>query len=152
MANSVDHDQTTQSTATDQFLHCLLRPVFPNIKGYYGTFGQHRSESCFFCCCCFLAWRFTQKQIGPHQAKRCLGDCANITKTRLFKYTENFTTKNDNFQIKYSDIFHISARNIDCGYSLEPPRRGGSNENPQSMFLNRNKKIMHAPVNTSFTT
>ena len=25
-------------------------------------------------------------------------------------------------------IFLISARNIDCGYSLEPPRRGGSNE------------------------
>ena len=23
---------------------------------------------------------------------------------------------------------------IDCGYSLEPPRRGGSNECPQSMF------------------
>ena len=25
-------------------------------------------------------------------------------------------------QIKKSDIFHISAQNIDCGYSLEPPR------------------------------
>ena len=23
---------------------------------------------------------------------------------------------------KKSDIFHISAQNIDCGYSLEPPR------------------------------
>ena len=32
------------------------------------------------------------------------------------------------FQIKNSNIFHISAQNIDCGYSLEPPRRGGSNE------------------------
>ena len=41
---------------------------------------------------------------------------------------------------KTSDIFHISAQNIDCGYSLEPPRRGGSNEYPQSMFLSRNKK------------
>ena len=30
--------------------------------------------------------------------------------------------------------FLISAENIDCGYSLEPPRRGGSNEYPQSMF------------------
>ena len=39
----------------------------------------------------------------------------SITKTRLFKYTENFTTKkNENFQIKNSDIFHISAQNIDC--------------------------------------
>ena len=31
-------------------------------------------------------------------------------------------------------IFLISAQNIDCGYSLEPPRRGGSKEYPQSMF------------------
>ena len=42
--------------------------------------------------------------------------------------------KNENFQRKKSDIFLISAQNIDCGYSLEPPRRGGSNEYPQSMF------------------
>ena len=48
--------------------------------------------------------------------------------------------KTENFQIKNSDIFHISAQNIDCGYSLEPPRQGGSNEYPQSMFLSRNKK------------
>ena len=41
--------------------------------------------------------------------------------------------KNENF-LKNSDIFHISAQNIDCGYSLEPPRRGGSNGYPQSMF------------------
>ena len=27
-----------------------------------------------------------------------------------------------------------SAQNIDCGYSLEPPQWGGSNEYPQSMF------------------
>ena len=43
--------------------------------------------------------------------------------------------KKENFQIKNSDIFHIPAQNIDCGYSLEPPRRGGSNEYQQSMFL-----------------
>ena len=35
--------------------------------------------------------------------------------------------KNENFQLKISDIFHISAQNI-----------GGSNEYPQSMFLSRN--------------
>ena len=38
--------------------------------------------------------------------------------------------KKENFQIKNSDIFHITARNIDCGYSLEPSRRSGSNEYP----------------------
>ena len=42
--------------------------------------------------------------------------------------------------MKNSDIFHISAQNIDCGYSLEPPWRGGSYEYPQSMFLSKNKK------------
>ena len=62
-----------------------------------------------------------------------------ITKTRLFKYVENFT-KNGKFSIKNSDIFHFSAENIDCGYSLESPRRGGSNEYPQSMFSSKIKK------------
>ena len=52
--------------------------------------------------------------------------------------------------MKTPDIFHNSAQNIDRGYSLEPPRRGGSNEHPQSMFLNRGKKIMYTPVNPSF--
>ena len=31
-------------------------------------------------------------------------------------------------------IFLILLQNIDFGYSLEPPRRGGSNVYPQSMF------------------
>ena len=39
------------------------------------------------------------------------------------------------------DIFLMFAQNIDCGYALEPPRRGGSNEYPQSMFWSKNKKI-----------
>ena len=91
-----------------------------------------------------------------------------ITKTCLFKYTENFTTKkwtfSDEKKIWY---FHISAQNIDCGYSLEPPRRGGSNEYPrsmfwaerrggsneypQSMFWAEIRKLMYTPVNPSFT-
>ena len=52
---------------------------------------------------------------------------------------------------KNSDIRHISAQNIDCGYSLEPPHRGGSNEYPQYMCLSRNKKNNVYPVNPSFT-
>ena len=38
-------------------------------------------------------------------------------------------------------IFLISAQNIDFGYSLEPPRWGGSNEYPQSMFWTEIWKI-----------
>ena len=78
----------------------------------------------------------------------CIKD---ITKTRLFKYKKNFTSKNENFEIKQTYIFHISAQNIDCGYSLEPHRRDGSNEYPQSMFLTEIRKIMYTPVNPSFT-
>ena len=53
----------------------------------------------------------------------------HITRTSLFKYTENFTTKKyESFQMKNSKFFHISAEKLDCGYLLEPPRPGGSNE------------------------
>ena len=58
--------------------------------------------------------------------------------------------KKENFQIKNSDIVYISAQNIDCGYSLETPRRGGSNGYPQSMFLNRNKKNNVYPCKPQF--
>ena len=71
-------------------------------------------------------------------------------KTYLFKYTENFTIKKWKFSDKNSDIFHISAQNLDCGYSLELPRWGGSNEYPQSMFLSRNKTHNVYPCKPQF--
>ena len=57
--------------------------------------------------------------------------------------------------MKNSKIFHISAQNIDCGYSLEPPRAqnidceyllepprwGGSNKYSQSMFWAEIRKM-----------
>ena len=52
--------------------------------------------------------------------------------------------------MKNSDIFHISSQNVDYGYSLNPPRRGGSNEYPQPMFWEERRKIMYAPVKPSF--
>ena len=47
-------------------------------------------------------------------------------------------------------MFLIFAQNIDCGYTLEPPRRGGSNEYPQSMFWSKNKKSTYTPAYPSF--
>ena len=38
-------------------------------------------------------------------------------------------------------FFLFLLQNIDCGYSLEPPRRGGSNVYPQSMFWAKIRKI-----------
>ena len=59
-----------------------------------------------------------------------------ITRTRLY----NFDPLKPHFYIVKLGftgvyiIFLISAQNIDCGYSLEPPTRGGSNEYPQCLF------------------
>ena len=56
----------------------------------------------------------------------------NITKTCLY----NFDPLKPHFYIVklgFTGVyitFHISAQNIDCGYSFEPPHRGGSNEYP----------------------
>ena len=73
-----------------------------------------------------------------------------ITKTRLFKYIENSTSINWKFSDKKLWYFHNSAQNIDRENSLEPPRRGGSNEYPQSMFLSRNKKNNVYPCKPQF--
>ena len=58
--------------------------------------------------------------------------------------------KNENFQMKNSGSYHISAQNIDLGYSLVPPHQGSSKEYPQSMFLSRNKKINIYPYKAQF--
>ena len=39
--------------------------------------------------------------------------------------------------------------NIDCGYSLELPQRGGSNESPQSMFSRRFKPYSHPKASSN---
>ena len=59
-----------------------------------------------------------------------------ITKTCLY----NFDPRKPHFYIVKLGftgvyiIFLFLLKNIDCGYSLEPHRRGGSNECPQSIF------------------
>ena len=52
--------------------------------------------------------------------------------------------------MKKTDIFHNPAQSIYCGYSLEPPRWGGSNEYPHSMLLSRNKKNNVYPCRPQF--
>ena len=59
-----------------------------------------------------------------------------ITKTRLYNVDPlkpHFYIEKLGFTGVYI-IFLISAQNIDCVYSLEPPRPVGSSEYPQSMF------------------
>ena len=67
------------------------------------------------------------------------------------QHRDFLAVKIENFQLKIFGIFLIFSQNIDCGYTLEPPRRGGSNEYPQSMFWSKNKKNRYTPAYPSFT-
>ena len=48
--------------------------------------------------------------------------------------------------MKNSGSFHISAENIDCGYSLKPPRRGSSNEYHIPDFWAEMRRLIYTPV------
>ena len=102
--------------------HCRCRNVSKRTFGYDMCGQRIFSSACAF----------------AHSLIRCVTGCIlesqvckvfffirkTITSTNIrhFKYIENFTTKkNENFQTEKSGGFHISAQNIDCGYSLEPP-------------------------------
>ena len=75
-----------------------------------------------------------------------------ITKTCPCNIMEIFeAVRIENFMGKFFKIFNVFAQNIDCGYMLEQPRRGGSKEYTQSMFWIKSKKHRYTPVNPSFT-
>ena len=60
-----------------------------------------------------------------------------ITKTCLYNFDPlkpHFYIVKLGFTGVYIIYFLFLLENIDCGYSLEPPHRGGSNKYPQSMF------------------
>ena len=79
-----------------------------------------------------------------------LGGVRTLRKHAYSNILKISSPKTETFPIKTYDSFHIFAQNIYCGYSLEPPRRGGSNEHPQSMFLSRNKKNNVYPCKPQF--
>ena len=68
---------------------------------------------------------------------------APITKTCLY-YFDPFKPHFYIVKLGFTGVYIIflsMLKNIDCGYLLEPPRRGGSNEYPQSMFEQKYEKI-----------
>ena len=62
-----------------------------------------------------------------------------------------FMAQGETFFSVICDIFLTFAPNIDFECLLEPPLWGGSNEYPQSMFLNQTiRKILYTPVNPTY--
>ena len=76
--------------------------------------------------------KFREDSLNGFQVKKRTGVTDRQTNVRVKSSTlrkhaysnvlKTLPPKKENFQIKNSDIFHISAQNIDCGYSLELPR------------------------------
>ena len=68
----------------------------------------------------------------------CITKTCPCNKRRFF-----FSVKIENFVPDFFFIFcfNICTQNIACSCTLEPPCQGGSNEYPQSMFWNNNKRI-----------
>ena len=94
------------------------------------------------------------RRVGAHSSVTAfafilLSECT-LRKHAYSNILKILQPKTETFQIKTFDIFLISAQNIDCWYSIEPPQRGGSNEYPQSMFLSRNKKNNVYPCKPQF--
>ena len=116
----------------------------------------------------YVFWRSGSFQFNKHgkypgQLWTCIPSdinffCILLSKLNLWHYENTpiqiywkfYHQKNENFQMKNSCNFHISVQNIDYGYSLKPPCRGGPYEYPQSMFLSRNKKNNLYPCKPQF--
>ena len=140
-ANSADPDQTPRSWASDLVYTVWRCPFF----GTLGTNGLIRFQFVLY---------FYQFFIVPKTSSRPLyTDRRNVCTFRKHAYSnvlKILSPKIENFQIKNSDIFHISAQNIDCGYSWEPPRRGGSNAYYNLCFLAKNQKNNVYPCEPKF--
>ena len=90
---------------------------------------------------------YSRKSKGVFSQLECghWSGCSKFARTLSYDYAlqkqaysnilENLPAKYEKNSDKKNLIFFLCLlKNIDCGYSLEPPRRGGSNEYPQSMF------------------
>ena len=138
MANNADSDQLASSEATDLDLHCLQR------QGISG-FNRTRGETCWekdgkqsrllSDSAMFAIIPHSVNHITKHSNEKNVNHYENMPIQIYWKF---YHQKRKKIQIKKkSDIFHISAQNIDCGYALEPPR-------------SRNKKINVYPCKPQF--
>ena len=82
-----------------------------------------------------------------HKKEQHFTSCPQTIKSQLLAKLQekehSLCLKDAFFNPKVLIFFLFSHKNICCGYSLEAPQRGASNEYPQHMFLRRNKKNIY---------
>ena len=89
----------------------------------YETFSANKYENANYCWHFHIYWH--SKFRDEHEEGFITCPLRKHAYSNILKISP---PKTENFQIKILIFFYISAQNIDCGYSLEPPRRGGYNE------------------------
>ena len=93
---------------------CLLGPVCSNTGGKFDNcklLVSATSQSTLLAKNSFIVMLGVSRFIATPLQKHAYSNIKKIS-----------PPKTENFQVKNSDFFHISAQNIDCGYSLELPR------------------------------
>ena len=89
----------------------------------------------------------------PKSTRYAISIDRDINENMLLQFTTIFeAVKFENFYLIFFYIFLIFAQNIDCGYTLEPPREGGSNEYTQCMFYSKNKKNRYTKYHCTVAT
>ena len=123
---------------------CNLTPEVRDILKILWKRGEIASSEQFLLfstifCYLLLGFRIKTWTRFLHRDKRLfeIGEVEKtITKTRLYSFDPlklHFYIVKLVFTDVYINVL-FRLKNIHCGYSLEPPRRGGSNQYPQSMF------------------
>ena len=108
----------------------FIMPTFVGILIFISTKKFHAQLS--------WAWKKVLYRWAQSLSKVMYG---NLLGQHTYEYNASFHgIRNVIFQLIICDIFHVIIPNIDCGGLLELPWRGSSNEYPQSIFFNRNKK------------
>ena len=124
-----------------EYIYLIFIHRGQNISTFKNIYNSHGYRVAFF----FLA---TVHEFPGHSSHMSIlvrskaHFLGNITKTYLY----NFDILKPHFYIvklgftEVYVVFLLSAQNIDCGYSLEPPRRGGSNEYHNMYFEQKYEK------------
>ena len=99
---------------------------------------------------------------GLHISRTCFPDDWNQSKDtseQMGSFSHSLITKTcpcnfnavkfENFQLK-NVIFNIFAQNIDCGYTLEPPRQAVLTSTNNLCFGAKNQKNRYTPAFPSF--